>query len=84
METDEKDQVEEAAKTKQNAEYTLTAITYDPILKTKTPNNTASLDAKLQEAKEREQEQDREALHCSRCRGDFTTTWSRKRHRLVN
>ena len=47
-------------------------------------NNTASLDAKLQEAKEREQEQDREALHCSRCRGDFTTTWSRKRHRLVN
>ena len=34
----EKDQVEEAIKTKQNAEYTLTAITCVPILKYKTPN----------------------------------------------
>jgi hypothetical protein len=34
VETDEKDQVEEAIKTKQNAEYTLTATTCVPILKT--------------------------------------------------
>ena len=38
MEIDEKDQVEEAIKTKQNAEYMLTATTCVPILKNKTPN----------------------------------------------
>jgi hypothetical protein len=39
----EKDQVEEAAKTKQNAEYTLTFTTCDPILKNKTPNKFAKV-----------------------------------------
>jgi hypothetical protein len=39
VEAVEKDQVEEAAKTKHTAEYTLTAITYDPILNTKTPTS---------------------------------------------
>ena len=37
-ETAEKDQVEEDIKTKQTAEYTLSAITCAPILKTKIPN----------------------------------------------
>ena len=37
-EPDEKDQVEEAAKTEQNAEYTLTAITCVTILKIKNPH----------------------------------------------
>jgi hypothetical protein len=41
VETEEKVQVEEAAKTKQNPEYTLTAITHYPNLKTKTPNKFA-------------------------------------------
>ena len=44
-------------------------------------NNAASLEAGLQEAEKREQE--REALHCSRCRGDFTTTWNLDHHRWV-
>jgi hypothetical protein len=43
VETDEKDQVEEAAKTKQNAEYTLTATTCVPILKAKTHNKFAKV-----------------------------------------
>ena len=46
-------------------------------------NNAASLEASLKEAEKREQEKDREALHCSRCRGDFASTWNHSRHRLV-
>ena len=38
MEIDERDQVEEDIKTRQNAEYMLTATNCIPILKTKTPN----------------------------------------------
>jgi hypothetical protein len=41
VETDEKDRVEEDAKTKQKAEYVPTTITCDPILKTKIPNKFA-------------------------------------------
>ena len=47
-------------------------------------NNAASLEAALQEAGKREQEQDREALHCSRCRGDYVTAWNLDRHRWVS
>jgi hypothetical protein len=43
VEIDEKDQVEEAIKTKQNAEYALTATTCVHILKTKTPNKFAKV-----------------------------------------
>jgi hypothetical protein len=38
VETDEKDRVEEDAKTQQKAEYVPTTITCYPILKTKIPN----------------------------------------------
>ena len=43
MKIDEKDQVEEDIKTKQNAEYTLTATTCVHILKTKTTNKFAKV-----------------------------------------
>ena len=46
-------------------------------------NNAASLKAGLREVEEREKEQDREALHCSRCRGDYATLWNRDRHRWI-
>jgi hypothetical protein len=38
VETDEKDRVEEDAKTQQKAEYVPITITCNPILKTKIPN----------------------------------------------
>jgi hypothetical protein len=41
VETDEKDRVEEDAKTQQKAEYVPTTITCNPILKTKIPNKFA-------------------------------------------
>ena len=43
VETAEKDQVEEAIKTKQNSEYMLTFTTCVLILKTKTPNKFAKV-----------------------------------------
>ena len=54
METDEKDRVEEDAKTKQKAEYVPTTITCDTILKTKIPTKFDEKD-QVEEADKTEQ-----------------------------